>query len=632
MADVAARPSPSTVGTRPVAVPRLDQAARLRLWRAAWSPFWAWSDVPVPDLARREAAPPAAVGPAGQVFLSGLDAVRRRLWLRHALHALFRAVWLAVAGAAVWMAGSLLLAGPALALRPLGTAVVAALLVGVVFALVAKPSRRQTARMLDRTFGLQERLATAVEHLGRGVPAAGESASVTYLQMADAANVMDELRRHPLLGVRPPTREIVLAVFWALVLAALAFLRGVGGSLPPLAEAVVPPFTPAVERPEAPAAAAAADAEAPALSVEEVLARSAQSAQAQRDLAALAAALADQAVTSNAAEAIRAGDYEGAADDLRELAPDAGQLSEASRGDLAANLDAAAATMAPEGSSLRPASQEAAAGLRAGAQPATEGLRSLAEAVEQTGEQVAPPAELAAQMRQAQQARARGEPGGQGDPSQGAPNQQGAPQAGQDPGSGADAEGQAGEAGQPGDAGGAAAGQPAAGEGAPGEQGSGGEAASPGEGAGASEADAGQPGEGNAGGEAGEAAQGAGAGGESGESGKGDPAGGGGADEPPAAGQAVEERVVEGDGGRGEPGEPGEVTDTISLPPGSGRQGVQTSGDGGSSLIGSGAGVTVGAGDAVQGEVGEAGPDNNHVPPEYRDTVERYFSEPEAPS
>ena len=63
----------------------------------------------------------------------------------------------------------------------------------------------------------------------------------------------------------------------------------------------------------------------------------------------------------------------------------------------------------------------------------------------------------------------------------------------------------------------------------------------------------------------------------------------------------------------------------VALPASSGDQGVQTSADGGSALRGSGAGVTAGSGFATQGDVGEAGPDSNRVPPQHRDTVERYF-------
>ncbi|MCA9877229.1 MAG: hypothetical protein KC442_05595, partial [Thermomicrobiales bacterium] len=63
----------------------------------------------------------------------------------------------------------------------------------------------------------------------------------------------------------------------------------------------------------------------------------------------------------------------------------------------------------------------------------------------------------------------------------------------------------------------------------------------------------------------------------------------------------------------------------VALPSTSGEQGVQTSADGGAALRGAGAGVTAGSGYATQGDVGEAGPDSNRVPPQHRDTVERYF-------
>ena len=640
MADLAARPTAppaAPIRVRRVAAPQVE---RLVLWRALWSPFWAWSDLPAPDLPAREPTPGGPFGPAGEVFLDGLDAIRRRLWLRHALLILVRAVWLGLAGACLWVALGLPSGGPALDLRVLGRVLLGLVVLGAVFALFAKPGRARTARMLDRTFGLQERLTTAVEDLGRDVPGPGERAPVVYLQMADGANAMDELRRHPALGWRVPTREIVLAVFWALILAALAFLRGVGGGVPPLAAAAVPPFTPAIERPEEPAPVAPADlTEGAVPSVQEVLERSARSAEARQDLEALAAALDDHAVTSETAASIRDGNYERAADGLRELAPDAGELSEASRGELASDLEGAAERMAPEGEGLQQASDEAAAGLREGEQPASEGLRSLAEAVERTGEQVAPQGDLAEQMQQAQQAAARGDQGqdaaepGQGQPGEGQP--QGPPQAGDDPGSGADAQGQTGEANQAGEASQGQPGEPGQSEqgGAPGDAGQPGESGQSGQGTQPGDSgEAGTQGEAQAPGESEAAALGGGAGGGEGERqpGDGEAAPGSGEGQEAGEGEPAEERVGEGDGGRGEADGPAELTESISLPSGDGSQngGVQTSGDGGSSLLGSGSGVTAGSGAAVQGDVGEAGPDSNHVPPEHRGLVERYFGDP----
>jgi hypothetical protein len=84
--------------------------------------------------------------------------------------------------------------------------------------------------------------------------------------------------------------------------------------------------------------------------------------------------------------------------------------------------------------------------------------------------------------------------------------------------------------------------------------------------------------------------------------------------------------VSAGSGAEADPAALEGANDRVALPTGSGEEGVQTASDGGSALRGSGAGVTAGSGYAVQGEVAEAGPDSNRVPPRHRETVERYFS------
>ena len=53
---------------------------------------------------------------------------------------------------------------------------------------------------------------------------------------------------------------------------------------------------------------------------------------------------------------------------------------------------------------------------------------------------------------------------------------------------------------------------------------------------------------------------------------------------------------------------------------------VPVQGAGSQSNLGSGSGMTAGGGGSAQGEVGESGPDSNHVPSEYRQVVESYFS------
>ncbi len=642
----------------------------LLLWQLFWSPLWLGSDVPAPRFPTRDRRPPVAVGAAGEQVVRMLDGLARRLWMLRALSLLVRAAWLGPAVGCVWLLVELN-GGPAFdgAFLPPFTAV--ALTLALLLAVVSRPTRAQVARMLDRSFSLHDRMATAVGNLGRAVPAPGEPAAVPYLQVADAANVVSDIRRHPAFRVRPPVREIVLAIACGLLFTALAFLRGVGGDIPAVAAGVVPAFEPAAERIAAEEAAArvaepATPDEIPPTTAE-VQAQADRSNEAQRDLQALGGALEDQAVTRPAGEAIAGGEYGEAASDLQEVAPDADQLSPGARDALADDLDTAADTMSPGSENLAAASRAAADGLREGGTAAEAGVASLAEAVEETGNEVVSQQDLAAAMERAEAAEASGQTGeAAGEPSagdeSGQPSDQG--QAGAEGEAGA-----AGEAGAPGEegTGGEAqpgetgsqpgGGQPGEGEGqqpgqGPGEGDEGasgeGEQGQPGPGqpgapgesgqAGQTPGDGGQPGEGQPTEgqptDGGQAQQGGGAGtgeGEpnpNGETGEAPPAG----SEEPGSGVPAEQRVTEAtapDGAGAAPeGEPGETTGRISLS-GSGREGVQTSGDNGSSSTGSGSGSAARTGSATQGEVGEAGPDSNRVPTDYRDLVEDYFTEPE---
>jgi hypothetical protein len=611
------------------------------LWYVFWAPFWVWSDSPKPAFPTRGPAAPRDLGLAGEAVVIGIDRARRRLWVTLAAAAICRAIWLALTFAAVLMLLDVI-GGLTFDPRPAAIAGGVLLLAGLVLAALSKPSRSLTARMLDRTFGLQERLSTALDDLGLGVPAPGERAPVVYLQMADAANAIATLRNDSRLRPTIPVREVVLVVFCALVLATLAFLRGLGGGLPELAVAHVPPFTPAIERPAEPEPSAAeVEAAAMAPTVQEVLERADRSAQTRRDLQALAAALADHAVTRPAAEEIARGDYDAAGEQIREAAAEAGELSSGAREGLSQDLERASETMQPETNGLQEATHDAAAGLRQGDEPARTEMGDLADAVEQAGEQVVPQGELASQMRNARQSQAQ--QGGDSSPSDSSA-QDGDPtdasaqsSAAGDPGSGVDANASNGSEGdptqnepgaQPGESGG---------ESGDGQSGEGGRATTPGEadqpgpGEGGAPGETSQPGANASGmqdeGDSASAQQGAGAG--TGEAG--DPTGEEGAasasdldvgtGEDPAESDVSTGGEAEADPAALEGANPG-----VALPSSSGQQGVQTSSDGGSAMRGSGAGVTTGSGIAVQGEVGEAGPDSNRVPAEHRDTVERYFS------
>lgn len=619
----------------PVARPAL-------LWRVFWAPFWFWSDAPIPEMPQRAMPVPAELGLAGQAVVGGIDRVRRRLWVSHAAAAICRGLWLAIAVAAVLMLIDVL-GGPIFDPRPAIALGVVTLGAGLALAALSKPSRVRTAQMLDRTFGLHERLGTALDDLGLGVPGEGERAPVVYLQMADAANAIAALRNDRRLRPAIPVREVVLVVLFALILTTLAFVRGLGGGLPELGTASVPVFTPAIERPveTEPSAAELAAAEM-APTIQEVLERSNRSARARRDLQALAEALADHALTRPAAEQIARGDYAGAGEQLRETAAQAGDLSQESREGLAGDLDQAASIMQPETNGLEEATRDAASGLRQGEEPAQTEMRDLADAVERTGEEIVPQGELASQMRSAQQAQAqRGDSGDQS-----ASSSQGEPGSATsstgsvgDPGSGFDAEAATASQAQSRQSGNAAAPMEemaggTEGQGAPGE---GGRSGAPGEGQQPGAGESGMPGNAAMGGEeaggmqgegdSATAMQGAGAGtGEAGESLE-EGAGASAADLSVGMGEDAADPNVTADGAAEvDPSALEGASDRVALPSGSGDQGVQTSSDGGSALRGSGAGITAGSGFAVQGEVGEAGPDSNRVPAEHRETVERYFS------
>ncbi|HEV2108466.1 MAG TPA: hypothetical protein VGR16_09420 [Thermomicrobiales bacterium] len=670
------------LGRRVVELPRRLPRGRdlaLVLWQIVWLPYWLGSDVPAPHLPARDARPPAQLGLAGIQVARLIGSMARRIWLQWILTILARAAWLVLLVGCMWLLIELA-GGPALESAPLiGTGIILFTL-GVVFAAITRPTRWRVARMLDRRFRLHERMTTALVNLGQDVPKEGERARIVYLQVADAANVATILRQHPAFRARLPVREIVLATTFGLIFAALSFARGVGGGIPETDAGLVPAFVPAIERLAAEAEERAAQApttpgDTP--SIQEVQERAQRSHEAQRDLQTLGNALDDHAVTRPAAEEIAAGDYDEAAQSLRDLGEQADRLSPASREALANDLESAAGEMSEGSAALSSAASEAAEGLRSGGEAAQSGVSELGDAVEATGEEVIPREELAGQMERARTATSSssddvsqtnagqqdgqtsssetaGEPGSeQGGEQSEQGSEQGEPGGSEetsrqpgDPGEGADAEPGEGQAEQregaaapgenPGNAEGEGNGQ--------GQSSDSGEASSPGEGgeqAGqASNPTDGQPADDassqGASGESGDsqsAQGGSGAGSGDGEPSGSQAEGAGSQENPPAEGVPAEQRVNEAD-----PADTtstqvdgaGDETETISLS-GSAGQGIQTGSDSGSASLGNGAGAASGGGSATQGEVGESGPDSNRVPPEYQPVVESYFSDPNAP-
>jgi hypothetical protein len=101
---------------------------------------------------------------------------------------------------------------------------------------------------------------------------------------------------------------------------------------------------------------------------------------------AVADALRDQGSTRPAAEALDRGDLAAAAQQLRELADQASQLSEEARQQLADSLRRAAAKVQPSDPDLAQQLRDSARGLERGQDRAAQALEDLARAIEQQGQ------------------------------------------------------------------------------------------------------------------------------------------------------------------------------------------------------------------------------------------------------
>jgi hypothetical protein len=616
-------------------------------WQVATAPWWLWSDVPkLPFPQRNPPLPPG--GLAGDWVVDGLDRIATRTWIQRATAIVVRGLWLTILVGCLWLIVDLL-GGPSMQIDALVGLGIVVLLCSLVIAGLSRPTRDQVAWMLDRSFRLQERISTALGNIGVDVPAEGEPAGVIYLQVADAANAVTAAQEHGAFRLRPPVRELVMAIAWGLAFAALAFARGVGGGIPPAESNVVPAFVPAAERfvqPEQPVQAPDAQ-KVP--TVEEVQQMVQTSIDNQQDLERLAEALSDHAMTREAAALIDQGRYAEAAEELRDVASQADQLSEQASQELATDLSQAASEMSEGNKTLSESTQQAAEGLQEGGEPAKEGMRDLANAVEHSGQQVQSSEALDQAMQQAQQQAASnpsqqsqgaesGQPGQQqsGDRSAGESEQDSSSSAGQQSGepgsnesnSGANADGGIGEdaqssRGDPGEGAPGEANAPSDGESQPGE--TGGQPQSGGS-AGSSIEDPAQ----TSTNQEGNPNQGTGAGGQAGE---GEPESadseGGAAIEHKTDGQKApsESNVSDGTGeGADTSGATQDPHTAVELPRAPQGESVQIGGSSGTSSLGTGAGVTVSSGNSTQGEVGDTSPDSNHVPPEYRSIVESYFS------
>lgn len=303
-----------------------------------------------------------------------LDRLASDRWARRGVRLLLRASGLAISLVCVAVGVQLLL-GISLRWSFVSAAALICIAGGAVLVLRPRMSASEVARRLDRRFQLRNQLATALE-VGPQADGVGR-----YLQ-EQSKQTLAQLRRQLVGRQGFPWSELVLVLALTLLLGGLLVLSGIGPAeltpgvdpLPPLAQ----PENPNEQFPAEPFQPPPGSQPGPGQT-------SLPGPGDAAAVAALADALRDQSVTRPAAEALDQGNVSEAAQSLRELADQAGQLSPRARAELSESLDDAANQIEPSNPDLAEQLRESAQDLRgAGSQPA-EALENLAEALEQLG-------------------------------------------------------------------------------------------------------------------------------------------------------------------------------------------------------------------------------------------------------
>lgn len=301
-----------------------------------------------------------------------LQGVARALRRRRRLRLGIRATWLALA---IWCIDPLAhLLGWSIPSAPVLALALTVLIIGWLHAWLQQPSIAQLAAGLDRYYGLDEQLATALE-VGRRAPAT----PIEERLIGETNGLIQRMRvyfaRQPLL----PWREIETLIAVCLLFLGLELANG---SVVP--EALGPAAIPDLPPPEAPTAFA--QPEPTDQPVAEAPTPSPLSPEGQEAAAAIADALRDNGATRSAAEALDRGATEDAARDLRELADQADQLGADAREDIARGLRDAAEQLRESQPQLAERLEQQAAGLEQGGQPAADALEDLARAIEELRE------------------------------------------------------------------------------------------------------------------------------------------------------------------------------------------------------------------------------------------------------
>jgi hypothetical protein len=318
------------------------------LWGALWTPFWLGSTLPPPALPSRREALPAAAAPT-PLILRQVDGLREAIWRQRRAILGFRGLWLALLVLDIWL-GVRVFAGRELSMRPFLLVALAIVVFAAFLIAIARPSRGQMTRTLDRSFGLRERLTTAVEEAQSGRPA-----GVRALQILDATRVARHIATASAFRPHLPAREIAASLatgLFGFVLVVMLLLQHFG----------VPGAGAGAGMGQRPGTGSGAGSALGSQSGDQAGQQTGQNGQAgqngqggsgqqgsgqptaqgQADMNAVARALQDHAATSAAGDKLASGDFAGAAEALREAGDNAAQTSPQERQALANDVQNAA--------------------------------------------------------------------------------------------------------------------------------------------------------------------------------------------------------------------------------------------------------------------------------------------------
>lgn len=313
-----------------------------------------------------------------------LDRLAQDRWTRRAIRILLRSAWVGLSLIVIGL-GLRMLTNWQIGIMNLIAVAMLCIAGGAVLLLRRPLSPEAAARRLDRRFGLDNQLATALEISARSDTHPPEGVAAYLLEHANQTTV--QVQRYVRAKQRPPWMEVLTLVAVLLLALGMVVVSDLGSTanlpnpegLPDLAAA---PNTPPPDAPQQATDNSMLAGDAGAANATGQL-----SAEQQQQAQAIADALRDQSATRPAAEQLDQGNTAGAAQSLRELADQANQLGDETRNDLSNQLREAADQIAPTNSQLAEQVRASADALQQGADTAADGLEQLADAVEQLGNQ-----------------------------------------------------------------------------------------------------------------------------------------------------------------------------------------------------------------------------------------------------